>query len=95
MRLALRSEGALRRYSYERLEILQGDFFDVSAEQVAPDASAIGHGAARRDGAGAPAAGGNAAAGTCSRLGAPPGARAAAALGWCWCRHAVARAPLR
>lgn len=29
------TEGALRRYSYERLEILQGDFFDVSAEQVA------------------------------------------------------------
>lgn len=28
-------EGALRRYSYERLEILQGDFFDVTAEQVA------------------------------------------------------------
>lgn len=28
-------EGALRRYSYERLEILQGDFFDLSAEQVA------------------------------------------------------------
>lgn len=28
-------EGALRRYSYERLEILQGDFFDVTAGQVA------------------------------------------------------------
>ncbi|MCP1624398.1 thiopurine S-methyltransferase [Pseudomonas nitroreducens] len=28
-------DGALRRYSYERLEILQGDFFDVTAEQVA------------------------------------------------------------
>ncbi|MCG8910354.1 thiopurine S-methyltransferase [Pseudomonas sp. DP-17] len=28
-------EGALRRYSYERLEILQGDFFDVTAKQVA------------------------------------------------------------
>ncbi|WP_447750660.1 thiopurine S-methyltransferase [Pseudomonas nicosulfuronedens] len=28
-------EGALRRYSYDRLEILQGDFFDVSTEQVA------------------------------------------------------------
>ncbi|MFR0688079.1 thiopurine S-methyltransferase [Enterobacterales bacterium AE_CKDN230030158-1A_HGKHYDSX7] len=28
-------EGALRRYSYERLEILQGDIFDVGAEQVA------------------------------------------------------------
>ncbi|MDN6859166.1 thiopurine S-methyltransferase [Pseudomonas sp. CAN2814] len=28
-------EGALRRYSYERLEILQGDFFALGAEQVA------------------------------------------------------------
>lgn len=28
-------DGALRRYSFERLEILQGDFFDVTAEQVA------------------------------------------------------------
>lgn len=28
-------EGALRRYSYERLEILQGDFFDVTPAQVA------------------------------------------------------------
>ncbi|MDF3866676.1 thiopurine S-methyltransferase [Pseudomonas denitrificans (nom. rej.)] len=28
-------DGALRRYSYERLEILQGDFFDVTTEQVA------------------------------------------------------------
>lgn len=28
-------EGALRRFRFERLEILQGDFFDVSAQQLA------------------------------------------------------------